>query len=56
MKLPAKDDPGGDKEGELPRYIVLQTLRENEVNVEILNDRHVPEPVHASNTTLEYGI
>ena len=38
MKLPAKDDPGGDKEGELPRYIVLQTLRENVVNVEILND------------------
>ena len=31
MKLPARDDPGGDREGALPRERVLHILEENDV-------------------------
>ena len=33
MRLPDKNDPGGDKESELPCNIVLQTLRDNGVSI-----------------------
>lgn len=33
MKLPSKDDPLGDKEGELPLFTVLAVLKENDVSV-----------------------
>lgn len=36
MKIPDKNDPGGDKEGQLPRDIVLQTLTTNGVSVQHL--------------------
>lgn len=36
MKLPDKNDPGGDYEGRLPRANVLQTLRDNGVLVQSL--------------------
>lgn len=34
MRLPDKDDPGGDREGSLPRDIVLSVLREHDVSIE----------------------
>lgn len=33
MKLPARDDPGGDREGSLPRDKVLRVLEENDVEI-----------------------
>jgi hypothetical protein len=33
VKLPNKDDPHGNKEGSLPRKIVLEVLREHDVEV-----------------------
>ena len=38
MKLPAKDDPHGDKEGALPRSQVIETLLENDVEITELGD------------------
>lgn len=37
MRLPNKDDPGGDREGSLPRDIVLAVLSEAGVNAEKLD-------------------
>lgn len=34
MRLPDKDDPGGDREGALPRENVLVVLNENGVHVQ----------------------
>ena len=36
MRLPASDDPGGDREGALPRDIVLIALREHGVSIRSL--------------------
>ena len=38
MKIPSKDDPGGDKETAVPRAVVLQVLRDNDVEVIQLGD------------------
>lgn len=38
MRLPAKDDPGGDREGSLTRETVLEVLRENDVDVKHLGN------------------
>ena len=38
MKLPPRDDPHGDKEGELPREIVLVVLEENDIEVTSLGN------------------
>lgn len=44
MRLPAKDDPGGDREGALPLEDVLAVLRRHGVSVEA-------EPTHAPGET-----
>ena len=36
MKLPDKDDPHGDKEGSMPTQIVLDVLREHDVEVQLV--------------------
>lgn len=38
MRLPDKDDPGGDREGARPRDSVLSVLRESDVSVQRLSD------------------
>ena len=42
MKLPAPDDPAGDREGALPRDRVLRVLEENDVEAaKHADDRYV---------------
>jgi hypothetical protein len=35
MRIPHKDDPGGDREGRLPRADVLEVLRRHDVAIEL---------------------
>lgn len=35
MRLPPNDDPGGDREGRLPRTDVLEVLRRHDVTVDV---------------------
>lgn len=38
MKIPDKDDPGGDKEGAVARDVVLAVLKDNDVQIKCLGD------------------
>jgi hypothetical protein len=38
VRLPAKDDPGGDREGSLTRETVLEVLRENDTDIQHLGN------------------
>ncbi|MEW6038543.1 MAG: hypothetical protein AB1648_09880 [Pseudomonadota bacterium] len=43
MRLPAKDEPGGDREGSLTRETVLEVLRENDIDI-----KHLGGALHQS--------